>query len=592
MKLDRIEGKPDEKVAWGSDIAAQMLRRFGIPFISLNPGASYRGFHDSLVNHLGNENPGIILCLHEDHSVAIAHGYAKAAGEPMACVLHSNVGLLHGMMSLFNAWCDRVPMIVLGATGPVAAEKRRPWIDWIHTSRDQGAYIRSIIKWDDQPTSPDALVESMVRANLLTRSAPTAPVYICLDAGFQETRLDKQPEWPDVKRFRPPKPPRPSKESVEEAAEILAGAERPLIMFGRGSRAPEHWQPRIRLAERLGACVFTDLKQGAVFPTDHAAHYTAPFNVLGQDARSLMCEADVILALDWMDLGGALRQARNVGKVTAKIVSCTLDHTLHTGANMEYQALPTVDVLMAASGDVVVAELNAALGSGHKDPWKAKVPPKAKQTNGAALTMEHIARTLRDQFNDPENVTFCTLGRGWPFDVWPLQNGMAYLGKDGGGGLGSGPGISVGSALALHHRHPDRYAISMLGDGDFCMGATGIWSAVRHRIPLLVLINNNRSYFNDELHQENVARTRGREVKNRWIGLRLEDPVPNIAKLAEAQGAVGIGPVTNAAEAGPAIAKGVDVLKKGGVCVIDLHVDPPAERQASHALGHRATGGP
>ncbi|HEY7296750.1 MAG TPA: thiamine pyrophosphate-binding protein [Xanthobacteraceae bacterium] len=590
MKLDRIEGKPDDKVAWGSDIAAQMLRRVGIPFISLNPGASYRGFHDSLVNHLGNENPGIIVCLHEDHSVAIAHGYAKAAGEPMACVLHSNVGLLHGMMSLFNAWCDRVPMIVLGATGPVAAEKRRPWIDWIHTSRDQGAYIRSIIKWDDQPTSPDALVESMVRANLLTRSAPTAPVYICLDAGFQETRLDKEPEWPDVKRFKPPKPPRPSKESLEEAVEILSGAERPVIMFGRGSRRAEYWQPRIRLAERLGACVFTDLKQGAMFPTDHAAHYTQPFNVLGQDARALMCEADVILALDWMDLGGALRQAKNAGKVTAKIVSCTLDHNLHTGANMEYQALPTVDVLMAAPGDVVVAELNAALGNSRKDPWKAKVPPKTKQTNGGALTMEHIARTLRDQFNDPENVTFCTLGRGWPFDVWPLQNGMAYLGKDGGGGLGSGPGISVGSALALHHHYPDRYAISMLGDGDFCMGATGIWSAARHRIPLLVLINNNRSYFNDELHQENVARTRGREVRNRWIGLRMEDPVPNIAKLAEAQGAVGIGPVTSAAEAGQAIAKGVDVLKKGGVCVIDFHVDPPAERQASHSLGHRATG--
>ena len=159
MQLDRLEGKPDSSVAWGSDIAAQMLRRFGIRYISLNPGASYRGFHDSLVNHLGNENPGIILCLHEDHSVAIAHGYSKAAGEPMACVLHSNVGLLHGMMSLFNAWCDRAPIFVLGATGPVAAEKRRPWIDWIHTSRDQGAYIRSIIKWDDQPTSPDALVE-------------------------------------------------------------------------------------------------------------------------------------------------------------------------------------------------------------------------------------------------------------------------------------------------------------------------------------------------------------------------------------------------------------------------------------------------
>src|ERR1043165_1078738 len=239
MKLDKTVGKPDDKVAWGRDIAAQMLRRFNIPFISLNPGAGPRGFHDSLGNQLGNERPGIVLCLHEDHSVAIAHGYAKATGEPMACVLHSNVGLFHGMMGLFNAWCDRVPMIVLGATGPVAAEKRRPWIDWIHTSRDQGAYIRSIIKWDDQPTSPDALVESMMRANLLTRSAPTAPVYICLDAGFQAQRLEKEPEGPDVKPFQPPKPPRPSQEAVDEAVAILVAAKRPVIMFGRGSRKAE-----------------------------------------------------------------------------------------------------------------------------------------------------------------------------------------------------------------------------------------------------------------------------------------------------------------------------------------------------------------
>jgi thiamine pyrophosphate-dependent acetolactate synthase large subunit-like protein len=337
----------------------------------------------------------------------------------------------------------------------------------------------------------------------------------------------------------------------------------------------------------LGACVLTDLKQGATFPTDHPAHYCPPFNVLGKDARELLCEADVILALDWVDLGGALRQANNVGTVTAKIIACSHDQMLHTGANMEYQAMPTVDLAMAATADVVVADLNDALGAGRKEPWKVKVPPKAKAANGGGIAMEQVAGTLRDQFNDPENVTFCTLGRGWPFDLWPLHNGMAYLGKDGGGGLGSGPGLSVGAALALADQ--GRYAISMLGDGDFCMGATAIWSAAHHRIPLLVLVNNNRSYFNDELHQDNVARTRGREVKNRWIGLRLEDPSPDIAKLAEAQGAVGIGPIVSPDDVKPAIEKGVDVLKKGGVCVIDLHIDPPAERQASHALGHRAT---
>jgi thiamine pyrophosphate-dependent acetolactate synthase large subunit-like protein len=315
----------------------------------------------------------------------------------------------------------------------------------------------------------------------------------------------------------------------------------------------------------------------------------SPFNVLPKPARELLCEADVILALDWVDLGGALRQAKAAGKVTAKIIAATLDQNLHTGANMEYQALPAVDVAMAATGDAAVEDLLGALGSDRRrEPWKARPPAKIKTSNGPGITMEHIAATLRAEFNDPENVSFCTLGRGWPIDIWPFQDGLAYLGKDGGGGLGSGPGLSVGAALALHGlgRHP----IAMLGDGDFCMGATAIWTAVRHRIPLLVLVNNNRSYFNDELHQDHVARTRGREVKNRWIGLRMEDPVPSIAKFAEAQGAVGIGPVTTAADATAAMAKGVDVLKKGGVCVIDFHVDPPAERQANHGLGHRATG--
>jgi thiamine pyrophosphate-dependent acetolactate synthase large subunit-like protein len=331
----------------------------------------------------------------------------------------------------------------------------------------------------------------------------------------------------------------------------------------------------------------TDLKTGAMFPTDHPAHIVAPFNALGGPARQILCEADVILALDWVDLGGALRQASSVGKVSARIVHATLDHHLHTGANMEYQALPTVDVFMSAAADPVVDDLLAALGAGRKDPWKARVPRKLKSANGK-ITMEQIASTLRASFNDPEKVTFATLGRGWPIDIWPLQDPLAYLGKDGGGGIGSGPGLSVGAALAVHSQ--GRHPVSMLGDGDFCMGANALWTAVRHRIPLLILINNNRSYLNDELHQDTVARVRGREAANRWIGQRLDDPAPDIAKLAEAQGAVGIGPVRDPKDVQAAIESGVAVLKKGGVCVIDFHVDPDEERLAGAALGQRATG--
>ena len=202
--------------------------------------------------------------------------------------------------------------------------------------------------------------------------------------------------------------------------------------------------------------------------------------------------------------------------------------------------------------------------------------------------MEEVASTLRGQFNDPEQVTFCILSRSWPSEIWPFRGPLAYLGKDGGGGLGSGPGLSVGAAVALNDL--GRYAVSVIGDGDFCMGATAIWTAARHRVPLLMLVDNNRSYFNDELHQETVARHRGRNEQNRWIGLRMEDPMPDIAGLARAQGAVGIGPVTKADEVKGALAEGVAVLKRGGVCVIDLHIDASEERKSAASIGQRKTG--
>ncbi len=586
MLLDKPVGMPDATVGWGSDIAAQMLRRFNIPFISLNPGASYRGFHDSLVNHLGNENPGILLCLHEDHSVAIAHGYARVTGEPMACVLHANVGLLHGMMGLFNAWCDRAPMLVLGATGPLAAEKRRPWIDWIHTMRDQASLLRGFVKWDDQPSSPDALVESLTRANLLTRSHPTAPVYVCLDAGLQEEKLAREPEWPDLARYQPPAPPRPSQEAIAKAVALLKHAERPVILAGRGARTDAAWNARIALAETLGAVVMSDLKTGAMFPTDHPAHVVPPFNALPKPAREILCEADLILVLDWVDLGGALKQASSAGQVSAKIIHASLDQMLHSGGGMEYQALAPSDVFAATTSDALVAELNATLEPAKKFPWKTR-KPKAWDQSADRVTLELIASTLRTTFNDPENVTFSLLNRGWPVDIWPLNHPLSYLGKDGGGGLGSGPGLSVGAAVALERM--GRHAVSVLGDGDFCMGATAIWTAVRHRIPMLILIDNNRSYFNDELHQESVAKARGRDVRNRWIGLRMDDPMPDIATLARGQGAVGIGPVTRAADVAAALEQGVAILKQGGVCVIDFHVDPSEERVSGASVGQRKT---
>src|ERR1700719_961087 len=211
---------------WGSDVMALMLREVGLPYVALNPGASYRGLHDSLVNLLGNEAPQMLLCLHEEHAVAIAHGYAKSAGKPMGAIVHSNVGLMHATMAVFNAWCDRAPVVVLGATGPVDAAKRRPWIDWIHTAQDQGALVRNYTKWDDQPASVPALAESLLRAHRMATTPPCGPVYVCFDAGLQESRIGALPPLPTADRFRPPRPIAADPAALQEAAALLQQAER------------------------------------------------------------------------------------------------------------------------------------------------------------------------------------------------------------------------------------------------------------------------------------------------------------------------------------------------------------------------------
>src|SRR2546423_8236940 len=216
--------------AFGSDAIAETLRALDIAYIALNPGASYRGLHDSLVNYLGNSAPQMLLCLHEESAVAIAHGYAKVTGKAMAAAVHSNVGLFHATMAIFNAWCDRMPVVILGATGPVDAAKRRPWIDWIHTAADQGAIIRNYTKWDDQPASPAAARESILRAHWMSNTAPMGPVYINLDAEMQEARVAEQLPPIEVRRFTPANVTAPSPELVAAAGRLLPSAKQPAVL--------------------------------------------------------------------------------------------------------------------------------------------------------------------------------------------------------------------------------------------------------------------------------------------------------------------------------------------------------------------------
>jgi len=561
---------------WGSDAVAAMLRELDIPYIALNPGASYRGLHDSIVNYLGNRAPQMLLSIHDENAVTIAHGYYKASGRMMAAALHSNVGLMHAAMSVFDAWCDRAPVLVLGATGPWDAAKRRPWIDWIHTCSDQAALIRDYTKWDNQPGSPAAAMEALLRASQIAQTAPRGPVYVNLDVTLQESKIGALPALPDVARYAPPQPVLPAPDLVAEAASLLSNAKNPVMLAGRCTRSVEGWNARVALAEKLNMRVLSNLKIACAFPTDHRLHAAPPANRLAPETRPVLAEADVILSLDWLDLAGTLKQAFGAKPVTAKIIQVSCDQHNHRGWSMDYQALPPVDVYLMCEPEAAVPLLLDAA-----KPRAAAVPPapasKLPPVRTDVVTLRGVADALNAATRGMD-VCMAHLPLGWHGAYRHFRHPLDYLGPEGGAGVGSGPGLTVGAALAL--KGSGRLVVGMLGDGDFLMANTAIWTATHYQIPCLMIVCNNRSFFNDELHQDRVAVERGRPPENRWIGQRIGDPDIDLAAMARAQGAEGIGPVTRPEDVRPAIEKGVAIARNGGVCVIDARVLPGYDAEA------------
>ena len=569
------------RTLYGSDAIAAMLRELEVPFLALNPGASFRGLHDSLVNYLGNQAPRMLLCLHEESAVAIAHGYAKVTGRAMGAVLHSNVGLLHGAMAIFNAWCDRVPMLVLGATGPVDAARRRPWIDWIHTASDQGALVRDFTKWDNQPASIPAACEALLRAVQLAHTPPCGPTYVNLDAALQEAPLDALPPLPDPARYAPAAPAVPSTEQIAALARRLAGATRPVLLMGRTARGDASWAARVALAERLQARVITDLKMPAAFPTAHPLHAGPPGNFLAPECATVLREADVVLALDWYDLAGTLKQAHGDAPVPAHVVNVSPDAYVHRGFSMDHQALPPADTYWLCEPDLVVAPLLGQL------PGRAAPAPAPARARAPAAVDALSIRALADAFNAAARGRTICLTRvplGWHGGYRDFHGPLDYLGLEGGGGVGAGPGITVGAALAL--RDTGRLAVAIMGDGDFLMGVTALWTAAHYRLPCVIVVANNRSFYNDEVHQERVARARNRPPENKWIGQRIDEPDIDLAAMARAQGAVGVGPVESVAALAPALAQAFDAAARGAVCVVDVRVLPGYDANPSGPASH------
>ncbi len=555
---------------WGSDPIAAVLGGLDIPYIALVPGSSYRGLHDSIVNYLGNRAPQMVLTLHEENTVAIAHGYAKASGRMMAAAMHANIGIMRAVMAVYNAWCDRAPILMFGATGPWDATRRRPWIDWIHTSADQGGIIRNITKWDNQPGSVGAAVEAIMRAAQIAQTAPQGPVYVNLEVAMQEEKIGALPPLPDVARYAAPPAVRPAPELVAAAARLLSGAKSPLMLAGRCSRSLESWNARVALAEKLNMPVLTNIKLAAAFPTDHRLHAAPPGPSLTPEATKLVAGADVILSLDWLDLAGTLKQAYGAGPVAAKVINVSCDAHSHRGWSMDHQGLPPADVYLMCETDAAVPLLLEAVSprtAGVKSYPSAPLPPapaEAVSMRGVGIALEAATRGI--------DVCYTRFPLGWNGAYTHLRHPLDYIGHDGGAGVGSGPGMTVGAGLAL--KGSGRLPIAIMGDGDFLMGNTAIWTAAHYQIPCLMIVSNNRSFYNDERHQGRMARERGRPEENRWIGQRIDEPDIDIAGLARMQGATGIGPVTDPAKVQSAIEEGIAAARTGKVCVIDARVLP------------------
>lgn len=560
---------------YGSDIMVDAIKASGYRYVSLNPGSSFRGLHDSLVNY-GANDPQMILCPHEKVAVGLAHGYAKASGEPMAVMLHNVVGLLHGTMGIYNAYLDRVPIVVFGGAGPMALDRRRPNIDWIHTANVQGSIVREYTKWDDQPSSLAAVSEVVARGYRVAMEEPRGPVYIALDAGLQEDELDGSEPSPDPTHLQVPSRIGPDPQALRMLAERLLAAHRPVAVAGYSGRDPAAMEMLVKLAELVGIGVI-DTNIRLNFPNRH------PLNVTGTNALD---EADCVLFLDVKDFG---RPTQTVDQDTRQVQTRIPDQAtvLDLGFNEigisswshDFAQLHGADVQVTA--DTVVAlpllldlcrrmldaesfpereswrERCAEL---HDQAWQEWVDQAKLQHDLAPVSPSRLATEVWEVVRDYDWVLTAGTANGWALRIWDFDLPHRHPGAS----AGTATQISISLGVALAHRDQGRLVVDLQPDGDLMYDLGALWVAATHKIPLLVVMYNNRAYYNDWDHQERMARLRGTPLENTSIGMEIDHPPPDFATVARGLGWHAEGPITEPDDVQGAVRRAAQVVTSEG----------------------------
>ena len=567
----------------GSDFMVDVIKSLNLEYVAANPGSSFRSLHESVVNYGGNKAPELITCLHEESSVAIAHGYAKAAGKPMAVMAHGSVGFQHAAMAVYNAWCDRVPVIMFGGNG-IDADKRRPGTEWSHSVQDPALMLRDFVKWDDAPGSLQHFAESTVRAYRVATTGQMGPVVIMADIDLQEDAIHGKP--PTIPKLRPALPLQGDTGALQEAAKLLLNAKNPVILADRATRNQEGVKALVKLAESLQAPVI-DLGARMNFPSTHHL-------CLSDQKRALVRDADVILMLEVYDpwgqvngLSDPFKTVRPEAKPDVKIITIGMNDVSIRSNYQDFQRFLSVEMAIPgeaqASMPILTDYILKNATAAQKASFEARREPMKKRWDkqlqdakeGAALAWDaspiSTARLAMETYEVIKNEPWCLAVSdriSWARKLWPTTEYHQMLGGSGGQGVGYGLPASVGAALA--NKALGRMTVTFQPDGDLLYAPGALWTAAHHKIPLLMVMHNNGGYYQEVMHLQRMAALHNRRTDQAWIGNSLRNPDIDYAKIAQGHGVWAEGPIKDPAQLKGALQRALAQVKQGRPALLDV----------------------
>lgn len=571
----------------GSDFMVDVLKALGFEYVFANPGSSFRGLHESVVNYGGNKNPEFITCCHEESSVAMAHGYSKIEGKPGLAFAHGTVGLQHASMAIYNAYVDRAPVfMIIGNT--VDAATRRPGVEWAHSVQDAAVLVRDFTKWDDLPVSLQHFSESAVRAYKIAATPPTMPVLLVADGDVQETPI-RPGEQPRIPKITLASPPQGDSGAVAEAARLLVAAENPVIVADRCARTPAGLKLLVELAETLQAPVINQYGR-MNFPSAHRLNQT-------ERSRALIGGADVILGLEVWDFWGTVnnfrdqlhRTSRPIVKPSAKLISIS-STDLNTKSNyQDFQRFPDLDLSMAADAEATLPALTEACRRLLTDDRKRAFEERGKKLaeaqqaarerllteasygwDASPISTARMAMEIWAQVKDKD--WSLVSNNAWAQRLWAFDKHYQYIGGSGGAGVGYGAPAALGAAVA--NKKYGRLSVNIQNDGDLMYAPGVLWTSAHHGIPLLSVMHNNRAYHQEVMHLQRMANRHQRGITTAEIGTTIKNPNIDYAAMARSMGVHGEGPIADPNDLAPALKRALEAVSRGEPALIDVLTQP------------------